>query len=44
MILEICAIIISFVEVVKLAIKCIEINELYTQPELSEEIARKIYS
>ena len=44
MILEICVIIISFVKVSKFIIKCIEFNELYNQPELSEEIARKIYS
>ena len=44
MILEICAIIISFVEVFKLSIKCIEFNELHNQPPLSEEIVRKIYS
>ena len=44
MILEICTIIIAITQLIKVAIKCIEFNELYNQPELTEEIARKIYS
>lgn len=45
MILEICAVIIATVEILKIAIKCIEINELYKEdPPLDEEIAKKIYS
>ncbi len=45
LIINICLIIITTIEAVKLILKCVEINELtYTDPPLSEEIARKIYS
>lgn len=44
MILEICCIVITIVEILKLTIKCIEINEKESIPPIDEEIARKIYS